>query len=491
MANGMITPSPGTAELLEGTITFSGDFVNSPRVLPISFIVADTIIPQKWDTIYCVDGSNALALAVGNNGNYGHQGGSTGKVGLDYWVGGRECAVWDEETETNPFLGDSRVYLYDGSPIICQNNAGEIDCNYSMFDYDYTGGGPDDGFYDGGFFPRETPAQTYPVWMTPQYTPDCQFIVTEFVNRDTTILIEQVTIAPNVANPQYMLQATKFSNLTDTDITGLAIGEGIDWDIPSDSAAWNTSNFDSFRNLMYQMGEEYGQDPMTCTDNSRRFGGVAVLDIFEDGTSSQNQYGMYAMDNATQVYPLGHFHPDSLMNHMVDMGGFTVADSNVYNDLHMVTTYRPNHTLAASGGNLIVYTLLATEYKGGSASFLNAVDEGKQWYEDNFVPAVDPNCCRYVADVNHDGVDGDPSTGIPNITDLIFMVTYMFQEGPCPVCNTGPNCIPDAVLPEADINCSGNAIPDITDLIYMVTYMFQEGPAPSCWDDQDTPACNK
>jgi hypothetical protein len=490
MANGMITPPAGTSDKLEGTITFSGDFVNSPRVLPISFIVADTIIPQKWDTLYCVDGSNALALAVGNNGNYGHSGGATGKIGMDYWLQD-ECAVWDEETEDNDFLGDSRVYLYDGSKIICKNTGGEIDCNYSMFDYDYGGGGPDDGFYDGGFFPRETPAQTYPIWMTPQDTPDCQFNVYEFVNRDTSILIEQVTIAPNVVSPQYMLQATKFSNLTDTDITGLAIGEGIDWDIPSDSAAWNGSGFDSFRNLMYQYGEEYGQDSITCTDNSRRFGGVAVLDIFEDGDTSGAQYGMYAMDNLKQVYPLGHFHPDSLMTHMVNMGGFTVADTNVGMDLHLVTTYRPNHTLAASGGNLIVYTLLATEYKGGSASFLNAVDEGKQWYEDNFVPAVDPNCCRYVADVNHDGVDGDPSTGIPNITDLIFMVTYMFQEGPCPVCNTGPNCIPDAVLPEADINCSGNAIPDITDLIYMVTYMFQEGPAPSCWDDQDTPACNK
>jgi hypothetical protein len=457
-----------------------------------SWATPQAFVPTAYDTIYCDDGTkaNAFGLVVGNNGNIGNEGGESGKVNLDYWVGGDECAVWDEDTEYNVWLGDSRVYLYDGSPVLCWDaGGGEIECDYSM--YGRTGG-------SGGFYPREDPAQTWPSWMTPQGTPDCNFIVKEFTTRDTSILVEQVTIAPNVAEPQYMLQATRFSNLTDADITGLAIGEAIDWNIPTDTGNWNGSDFDAARNLMYQTGEEYGQDTITCTDNSRRFGGMAVLEIFEDGIQSGPQYGMYAMDNLKQVYPLGHFHPDSLMTHMVNMGGFTVADTNVGMDLHMVAIYRPNHTLAANDGNLVVYTLLATEYNGGSASFLSAVDEGKEWFADNFGFVI-PTCCRYVGDINHDGANN----GVADIVDLIYLVTYMFACGPYQaMCNDGPGddcCGADlCIFPEADVNCSGNPQPDITDLIYLVTFMFQNGPPPTCWDQVDPddwttwlPACNK
>jgi hypothetical protein len=71
----------------------------------------------------------------------------------------------------------------------------------------------------------------------------------------------------------------------------------------------------------------------------------------------------------------------------------------------------------------------------------------------------DPVCCGVRADINHSG------TG-PDISDLVYLVTYMFQSGPVPPC-----------AGEADINGDGSG-PDITDLVYLVTYMFQGGPAP-------------
>ncbi len=73
------------------------------------------------------------------------------------------------------------------------------------------------------------------------------------------------------------------------------------------------------------------------------------------------------------------------------------------------------------------------------------------------------SCCAIVGDVTHD-TDG------PNIADLIFLVQFMFQDGPEPVC-----------LAETDINGNG-AGPDIEDLIYLVTFMFQDGPAPVACD---------
>jgi hypothetical protein len=68
-------------------------------------------------------------------------------------------------------------------------------------------------------------------------------------------------------------------------------------------------------------------------------------------------------------------------------------------------------------------------------------------------------CCLNVGDINHDGARE------PDIADLIYLVTYMFQNGPEPDC-----------MDEADITGDGSATPDIADLIYLVTYMFQDGP---------------
>ena len=55
----------------------------------------------------------------------------------------------------------------------------------------------------------------------------------------------------------------------------------------------------------------------------------------------------------------------------------------------------------------------------------------------------------------------------PDISDLVYLVTYMFQGGAAPPC-----------MEEADVDGSGTG-PDIADLVYLVTYMFQGGPAPA------------
>lgn len=68
-------------------------------------------------------------------------------------------------------------------------------------------------------------------------------------------------------------------------------------------------------------------------------------------------------------------------------------------------------------------------------------------------------CCEVRADVDRDGTSVDMS-------DLVYLVNFMFQEGPEPGC-----------LGNTDID--GNDVgPDIADLVYLVTYMFQNGPAP-------------
>jgi hypothetical protein len=82
------------------------------------------------------------------------------------------------------------------------------------------------------------------------------------------------------------------------------------------------------------------------------------------------------------------------------------------------------------------------------------------------------SCCETMGDV--DGVS--PSTS-PDIADLIYLVTYMFQNGPPPGCDEPylPDC-PVHYYVVADVNGDGTCVPDIADLIYLVTYMFQNGP---------------
>jgi len=54
-----------------------------------------------------------------------------------------------------------------------------------------------------------------------------------------------------------------------------------------------------------------------------------------------------------------------------------------------------------------------------------------------------------------------------DISDLVFLVDFMFVGGPAPQC-----------FEEADVNASGGLL-DIADLVYTVDYMFGGGPAPA------------
>ena len=71
-------------------------------------------------------------------------------------------------------------------------------------------------------------------------------------------------------------------------------------------------------------------------------------------------------------------------------------------------------------------------------------------------------------------VDYDVGDAI-DISDLVFLVDYMFTSGPAPTC-----------WEEANVDGSGPATPpddgaddiDISDLVHLVDYMFNQGPPP-------------
>ena len=75
----------------------------------------------------------------------------------------------------------------------------------------------------------------------------------------------------------------------------------------------------------------------------------------------------------------------------------------------------------------------------------------------------EPGCCVGI----RGNVDNDPGNNI-DISDLVYLVDYMFCQGPESPC-------PE----EADIDGSG--VLDISDLVRLVDYMFNSGlPPESC-----------
>ena len=64
------------------------------------------------------------------------------------------------------------------------------------------------------------------------------------------------------------------------------------------------------------------------------------------------------------------------------------------------------------------------------------------------------------ADIDVNGTQAD-------IADLVYLVDWMFNQGPAPV-----------IMSAADVDSTGTI--DIADLVYVVDFMFTAGPAPSC-----------
>ena len=78
---------------------------------------------------------------------------------------------------------------------------------------------------------------------------------------------------------------------------------------------------------------------------------------------------------------------------------------------------------------------------------------------DGIGDVCDDVCCGIRGDTDHNGIG-------PDISDLVYMVNFMFAGGAEPAC-----------IEESDIDGNGSGL-DISDLIYLVNYMFNGGLEP-------------
>ena len=57
--------------------------------------------------------------------------------------------------------------------------------------------------------------------------------------------------------------------------------------------------------------------------------------------------------------------------------------------------------------------------------------------------------------------------GIINVGDVVYLVTYLYKNGPAP-----------SPIEAGDCNCDG--IVNLGDVVYLISYLYKGGPAPGC-----------
>jgi hypothetical protein len=450
--------NPGTAVSLVGELQFS---TNAPApfddfVFPINFLVVDTILAPKFDTLAVIDlpgtypsypATNFYGLHVGTNGSSGGQG--VGEVNLDFFH--VDCDQVPEK------LGETEVYLYDASPVVGWVNGTDTNMYWSIFGNSWLN--------EWSFRVVDTnkvEAQN----CNDDYT---VFHTGTFVTADSTIGLQKTYYGPDASVGNFIVHRLKVFSYDGNAHTGVIIGEAIDWDVPSDTAAYNDDGFDPTRNLIYCQGVDWANDTATaepglqCQNNANRYGGMAFLRWFANGAlQGTAPYGAYTALNADFVYGNDFgFKPDELYTNMTTGSGFAVADE--VEDLHMVMTFHPGYDLGAN--DTLVFWYVTTSVENGNLAALQAeVDAAASWYAGMADPDAcigdggDPGCCTQRGDVDSNG-----SVGIPDVT---YLVSYLFGGGPAAPC------------PEhADVDGNGSiGIPDVT---YLVSYLFGGGPLPA------------
>lgn len=409
--------------------------------LEVKLVVADTVVATEVDTI-----AGYLSLVVSSNGNYGNMG--TGRVNMDFVNNGVDCDTTAD------------VYLYDGSPFIAKIEGSDTILYHSAFGQ---------GWLDpNGFKPvagqteqREGHGMTY----SHEYEFYWYFSGT-FVTPDSTLAFEQRFVAPINSDKNFIIKYLRVWSNDGLSHSGIRIGDIIDWNIPSDSATKNNSGFEISKNLIYQQGVNEISIPDNCISNDTRFGGIAYSGyVIDDYNLYQDiPYSAYTASNELYVNPTSNLVPGQLWE-MTNQSGFQVSSTTT--DLHTVICYDSSATFEP--GHITEYvTIMFSAYNETKDSMLNIVQNGLNLsYQNIFLCNAD--CCQiYRGNVDSSYPDDCYRLAVIDISDLIFLVDFMFTNGPSPSCTS-----------EANINGDSQGLIDISDLVYLIEFMFNGGPQPA------------
>ncbi|HOP06438.1 MAG TPA: M14 family zinc carboxypeptidase [candidate division Zixibacteria bacterium] len=201
-------------------------------------------------------------------------------------------------------------------------------------------------------------------------------------------------------------------------------------------------------------------------DTSYTFGNHAVGEFYYKvrAVDAEGQAGSFSIAAMTTVWPTGYSCVDTDNDGYGDPG---YASNNCPDD-NCPDIYNPEQTDTDDDGLGDLCDVCPEDADndidndGICGNIDNCPDVANSLQEDTDLDGVGDACCCVGQTGN---INGDAAGSI-DITDLVYLVQYMFSGGPvvgCPI--------------SADVN-GDNSIADITDLVDLVSYMFQDGPPP-------------
>jgi hypothetical protein len=438
-----------------GGVVFTSNAPTSPDTVKITLLVVDTIVTPAFDTLYVTSAtkaSNRKALAVSNNGGFG-----LGRIraNLDF-------AKYGDCDSTK------RRYLTDGSVVVAYPTSGGADTTafYTFSEDGYT---KETGLrpVKGSIAPRERACAAQN--MTLIYSG-------RFTTADTNITMEKTWYAPILAgtgtpDSAWYIQCLKVFNTSGAPITGLAIGEFADWDIPSDTGSNNTGGISPIKKLVYLQGAEY-DDTNTqaalgyhdCQDDDIRFGGTRYLGGFLNaGALPADPSGALVKEFGSEIGGDGLLNPDSVILRMQSTG-YSTTDSVVDNVILM--TFRKSQALGVTD-TLRFYTAWLSVLNGTVADLETMSDRAAAWFTAKNIAGLRDTVCVAVVTGCCDKEGDATNNGSVNVADVTFLVKYLFQGGPAPTC-----------VDEGNVNDAGSI--NVSDVTYLVKYLFQGGPITTC-----------
>jgi hypothetical protein len=390
--------------------------------------------PPQYDTL----STPSVKLVVSDQGNFAREGAPG--VTLDYHDQG-DC---------------EEVYAYDGTPVIVRFSGGEYRIDHCM-DYHNTFLRPHDG----------NPIQPVTNLVDHEF-----YSSGTFVTSDGALAIEKTYYAPQHPDTSsFMVQGLKVYSRDGGTHENVALGEAIDWDIPSSPSFINVGGASSTSKLIYLQGE--GTGCAGTADNSRRFGGQSLIGIaYSNATcvdTSVAPANAHTRLRDVDIRPTGSFVAEDVYNLMQQSGYYTDASAA---DQYTLMTFVNGQTIGPDD-TIYVYSALTSVYSGTSDDVAANASAAKAWFIGHVCSACGgpTSCCiGRVGDANNSGEDE------PTISDISVIIDAKFITGTC-----GGDPPKIACLAEADTNQSGGADPtcdDITisDISTLIDYLFITGP---------------
>ncbi len=388
--------------------------------------------------------TDSLRLVVRPDGNVGSSGGPGGTVNMDYRLSG-DC---------DP---GAVLYLFDGSPVIGHDDGGGPVADNCLFRLI---GQPDQRLF---------PVIGAVPWLESQITGGFDVAGSgTFVSHDSAIGMDRTWYAPRSTggDANFIIQRTRAYSYDGQPHYNLIFGEVVDFDVPSDPPVLNTGGLDFAQNLVYLRGvDQYLQ---SCQFHTARFGGLSLLatarysGVGYEINSSPVAYGARTVLNSDVVIPNQGYPPDTLYQIMLQNTGFGADGSEA--DQHLLMTYAANETLMP-GDTLFYFTVLITVHEGAVGDLTAAVSNARSLLFDGILPSC---CLGLTGNVNGDTAE------VVDLSDLIYLVNYLFLGGSAPDC-----------MAEGNVDGDAECRVDLSDLIRLVNYLFLSGPGPAPCD----PSC--